>query len=326
VAIQASHDILKVLQQKQPSTPLAHIGNDQLEAIKQIADIFNNHIIKQEPDKHHETYQPIPPKLPRVQAPRKQTLPRVPVTQTRAPTHRYPTRNVISQTQDEANHIEQVTPTAARLYLQKRANTVTPTDESLYVQQWANTIIDPDTGASMEYRHLIKHPKYSKLWEHSFSNEIGRLAQGVGGRIKGTDTINFIEYNKVPIDRRKDVTYGNIQVDYRPQKAEENRTRLTVGGNLLIDFPGDVSTPTADITTTKMVINSTISTPKAKYMRGDIKNFYLGTTCDSPSPLYPKKSSMNTTWHIWCIKVLYTLKYAKVCMGSHKREYSPINY
>jgi hypothetical protein len=47
------------------------------------------------------------------------------------------------------------------------------TDDSLYVQQWANTIIDPDTGASMEYRHLIKPPKYSKIWAHSFSNEIG---------------------------------------------------------------------------------------------------------------------------------------------------------
>jgi hypothetical protein len=111
---------------------------------------------------------------------------------------------------------------------------------------------------------------------HSFSNEIGRLAQGVGGRILGTDTTNFIEYNKVPIDQRKDVTYGNIQVDYRPQKAEENRTGLTVGGNL-IDFPSDVSTPTVDMATTKMVINSTISTPKTKYMCGDIKKFYLGT-------------------------------------------------
>jgi hypothetical protein len=94
--------------------------------------------------------------------------------------------------------------------------------------------------------------------------------------MKGTDTINFFKYNEIPIDRRKDVTYGSIQVDYRPQKAEENRTRLTVGGNL-INFSGDVSTPTANITPTKMVINSTISTPKAKYMCGDIKNFYLGT-------------------------------------------------
>jgi hypothetical protein len=42
-------------------------------------------------------------------------------------------------------------------------------------------------------------------------------------------------------------------------------------------FPGDVSTPTADPTTAKLVINHTLSTPNAKYMCGDIKNFYLGT-------------------------------------------------
>jgi hypothetical protein len=57
---------------------------------------------------------------------------------------------------------------------------------------------------------------------------------------------------------------------------EPNRTRLTAGGNL-IDYPGDVSTPTADTTTAKLAINSTLSTPKAKYMCCDIKNFCLGT-------------------------------------------------
>jgi hypothetical protein len=62
-------------------------------------------------------------------------------------------------------------------------------------------------------------------------------------------------------------------VDYRPQKEEPNRTRLTVGGPL-IDYLGDVSTPTADTTTAKLVINnSTKSTPNTKYMCGDIKDF-----------------------------------------------------
>jgi hypothetical protein len=44
VAIQAAHDLIQVVQQKQPSTAFAHIGINQLEAIKQIAGIFNNHI------------------------------------------------------------------------------------------------------------------------------------------------------------------------------------------------------------------------------------------------------------------------------------------
>jgi hypothetical protein len=133
-----------------------------------------------------------------------------------------------------------------------------------------------DTGAAMEYRHLMKDPKHSPTWIRSFANEIGRLTQGVGGQEKGTNTTLYIPYDKIPHDRQGDITYGGICVDYRPQKKEPERTRLTVGGNL-IDFPGDVSTPTADTTTTKLVINSTISTTGAKYMCGDIKNFYLGT-------------------------------------------------
>ena len=72
------------------------------------------------------------------------------------------------------------------------------------------------------------------------------------------------------------MTYGRIVVDCRPQKTEPNYTRLTMGSNL-IDFPGNVSTPTADLTTAKLVIKITISTPGARYMCGDVKNFYLGT-------------------------------------------------
>ena len=43
----------------------------------------------------------------------------------------------------------------------------------------------------------------------------------------------------------------------------------------MINYPGDVSTPTANTTTAKIVINSTISTPKAKYLVVYVKNFYL---------------------------------------------------
>jgi hypothetical protein len=93
---------------------------------------------------------------------------------------------------------------------------------------------------------------------------------------RGTNTIFVIPHSQIPQDRRKDVTYGRICVDHRPQKKEAKRTRLTVGGNL-IDFPGNVSTPTADPTTAKLVINHSLSTTNAKYMCGGIENFYLGT-------------------------------------------------
>jgi hypothetical protein len=51
---------------------------------------------------------------------------------------------------------------------------------------------------------------------------------------------------------------------------------LTVGGDML-DYSGDVSTSTADITTFKFFINITLSTKDAEMMMMDIKNYYLGT-------------------------------------------------
>jgi hypothetical protein len=49
-----------------------------------------------------------------------------------------------------------------------------------------------------------------------------------------------------------------------------------VGSNIL-DYSGDVATSTADITTFKILINSTLSTKDAAMMMMDIKNYYLGT-------------------------------------------------
>ena len=58
------------------------------------------------------------------------------------------------------------------------------------------------------------------------------------------------------------------------KQTHPNRVRITAGGNL-IDYPGELTTRTADITTSKMLWNSVISTKCAKYMTMDIKNFYL---------------------------------------------------
>ena len=34
-------------------------------------------------------------------------------------------------------------------------------------------------GNMLEYRHLIKHPEYKKIWVHGYGNEIGQLTQGM---------------------------------------------------------------------------------------------------------------------------------------------------
>ena len=48
------------------------------------------------------------------------------------------------------------------------------------------------TGKQVEYRHLIRDDHYKGPWLLSGANELGRLAQGVGNRIAGTNTIFFI--------------------------------------------------------------------------------------------------------------------------------------
>jgi hypothetical protein len=49
-----------------------------------------------------------------------------------------------------------------------------------------------------------------------------------------------------------------------------------MGGNL-VNFPGDCGTPTADLLTIKLLLNSIISTKNAKFMTLDIKDFCLMT-------------------------------------------------
>ena len=67
--------------------------------------------------------------------------------------------------------------------------------------------------------------------------------------------------------------------DIRTQKTETYRTRITEGVNL-IDYTGDVRTPTSDLTTTKSHVNSAIPEVKARYMCMDVKYFFLNNMMD----------------------------------------------
>ena len=125
----------------------------------------------------------------------------------------------------------------------------------------------------------MKHPKHKTIWNKSAAKEFGRQEQGVGGkesRVKPTNTIFFITYDQVPMDRRKDVTYGSFSCDLKTNKNETHRTRLTAGRDK-INYPDDVGTPTAAMTLVKTFFNSVISTKGAKCVMLDIKDFYLNT-------------------------------------------------
>jgi hypothetical protein len=137
----------------------------------------------------------------------------------------------------------------------------------------ANAGIHPVTGTEMGYTGLMKDPILQPLWKRGFGKEIGHLFQGIRD-IPGTDTCFFVELRNIPKYRK--ITYGKIVCDYKPHKNGRERVSLLAGGDRL-DYFGDVATSTADISTFKILINSTLSTADAVMMMMDIKNYYLGT-------------------------------------------------
>ena len=91
----------------------------------------------------------------------------------------------------------------------------------------------------------------------ALANELGHLLQGTRN-LPGMDTIKFMPKHAIPLGQTP--TYRWIVVDYQLQKSEPHHAHITVGGDC-IEFPWDNSTPTADLTTAKLLFNSTTSSP-----------------------------------------------------------------
>jgi hypothetical protein len=166
---------------------------------------------------------------------------------------------------NKANHIE------TQPFLHWLSN-----NTQLELPPQANKTVNPNTGQLAEYREL-RESSDGAAWERSCAMEFGRLAQGFPpDQPTGMDTLEFITYDSIPKDRRKDITYLRLVTADRPHKIESKRVRATAGGDR-INYPFDVSTRTAELQTSKILINSTISTPGARFMTLDISNFFLTT-------------------------------------------------
>ena len=165
--------------------------------------------------------------------------------------------------------------------------TLTQLARRKFPKEMISTVLDENTGELMEYRNLMKNPKYCPLYQNSYSKEIGRLAQGMPFLVEGTNTMFFIYKTAVPADRWRDVIYGRIVVDYRPEKTDPFRTRLTVGGDR-VKYPVDYGAPTAKLTAAKLILNITVSTLNLKLMTIDIKDFYLNTPMDRSKCMHLK--------------------------------------
>ena len=208
-------------------------------------------------------------------------------------------------------------------------DSLTTTPPSLPITPLASSIIHSDTGIVYEYHDLIKQPKCMVVWMQSFSNKPGCLTQG-NAMTTGTDTIFFIQKSCIP--QGCTVTYGRIVVAYHPQKANPYQTWLTIGRDC-IHYPHDASTSTAYITTVKLLVNSIISTPNARFLTLDIKNYYLGTPLDNMNTfsltisIFWMTLPWNTTSMTWQTRLDgYTWKKGKACMAWNKPESLHINY
>ena len=131
--------------------------------------------------------------------------------------------------------------------------------------------------SELEYRHIIKHGRFKDVWTKSGANEFGKLFQGIGKidgtqRVKGMDMCHWIHKQQIPANKK--TTYACICCDIRPEKNEEERTRITADGNQL-EYEEIGSTKTVGLETAKILFNGIISTPGAKCTTMDIIYMYL---------------------------------------------------
>ena len=89
--------------------------------------------------------------------------------------------------------------------------------------------------------------------------------------------MTYTEILLIPADCM--ITYARVVVNFCPQKADPHRICITASKNL-INYPGKLTKQTADLTTSKLMWNSVLSTKGAKYMCLDIKNFYFTAPLD----------------------------------------------
>ena len=104
------------------------------------------------------------------------------------------------------------------------------------IEHFCAPVVHPITDkTTTQYQKLMKDPIINKVWSTVFKKEWGRMAQddnktGEKGR-KSIFVMTHEEITNILKDRI--VTYARIVVDFRKQKNDPNKVRMTAGGNLV---------------------------------------------------------------------------------------------
>jgi hypothetical protein len=127
-------------------------------------------------------------------------------------------------------------------------------------------------GKPLTYKTAINGPDRTS-YQQAECEEFDRLFE--------TGTMRPIHHANIPTDRRGDVTYYNpVPKEKMVNGIKTFRIRGTVGGDR-INYVGDVSARTADMSVVKILLNAVVS-ENARWMTIDIKDFYLGTPLTRP--------------------------------------------
>lgn len=165
-------------------------------------------------------------------------------------------------------------------FLEELKRTAANITNPLALEKVANGAAHPVTKETItKCKRLIDDPLLQETRSKAMCKEIGRLCQDFR-ETEGTNTMRVLDLKgtkNIPKDRV--VICARIVVDYRSQKVDPNRVRITAGGNL-IQYPCELITRSADTRASKIMWNSTISTRGARYMTADAGNFYLATPMD----------------------------------------------
>ena len=124
------------------------------------------------------------------------------------------------------------------------------------IEHFCAPVVHPITKETItSYNKLIKDADLEHIWRTQLGKEFGNLAQGADyTKEKGTNSVFVMTREQIlTIPKDRVVTYARIVVDFRPQKKDPNRARITAGSNL-IKYPGKLTTRTADLTSEKVLV------------------------------------------------------------------------
>jgi hypothetical protein len=145
-------------------------------------------------------------------------------------------------------------------------------------------VLDNNTGLPIK-QSLLKFTPDAEVWQKTDDAEIVRLT-------KKTGTMKPILPQDKPSDRT--ASYYNPQSSTKVEEGKLiRRTRGTYGGDRGDPYPDDTAAYVADITTVKLLWNSVVSTPGAKFMTMDITDFYLGTTLTRKAYMWIRRDQLS---------------------------------